>query len=371
VRGFRVRTKSSAVVGSRAVHGRTRRLAATLTVTAVAAVVVAVLPATGARSSSRADELRRADAALATRSRAAVLELYALRAAVARAQAELATARGQAAAAVAERDAVGAQVRIARRSASAAHAGLARRLRALYEQGGTDPLAIILASDSIEDAMATIDGLEFAAQQDRTLVRRTELAKAQLVRLEQRLAERATALARAERQARERAGALAARESEREAYVAALARERRLKAAAISALDRAAAAAQARSARIVATAAAPGGGVSLPEADPVADVDGEAGVSPVPAVAGRTIVVAATAYAIHGRTSTGLPTGWGVAAVDPGVIPLGTRFFVPGYGEAVAADVGPAVRGNEIDLWFPSLAQARAWGRRTVSIVIH
>ena len=52
------------------------------------------------------------------------------------------------------------------------------------------------------------------------------------------------------------------------------------------------------------------------------------------------------------------------------MIPLGTRFFVPGYGEAVAADVGSSVRGNKIDLWFPSHAQARAWGRRTVAIVI-
>ena len=59
-----------------------------------------------------------------------------------------------------------------------------------------------------------------------------------------------------------------------------------------------------------------------------------------------------------------------MAAVDPAVIPLGTRFFVPGYGEAVAADVGASVRGNEIDVWFPTRAQALAWGRRTVAIVI-
>jgi 3D (Asp-Asp-Asp) domain-containing protein len=82
------------------------------------------------------------------------------------------------------------------------------------------------------------------------------------------------------------------------------------------------------------------------------------------------LAVSATGYAIRGRTATGLPTGWGVAAVDPSVIPLGTRFYVPGYGEAVAADVGSAVQGNEIDLWFPSHAKARSWGRRTVTIVL-
>ena len=41
-----------------------------------------------------------------------------------------------------------------------------------------------------------------------------------------------------------------------------------------------------------------------------------------------------------------------------------------GEGEAVAADTGGAVRGASIDLWFPSVAQANAWGRRTVTIVL-
>ena len=56
------------------------------------------------------------------------------------------------------------------------------------------------------------------------------------------------------------------------------------------------------------------------------------------------------------------PSGSGVIAVDPGVIPLGTRVFVPGYGPAVAADVGSAIRGNIIDLWMPSTAQALRLG---------
>ena len=90
-----------------------------------------------------------------------------------------------------------------------------------------------------------------------------------------------------------------------------------------------------------------------------------------PTQAGETLTVSSTGYSLPGRTSTGLPVGWGVIAVDPSVIPLGTRVTVPGYGEAVAADTGSAVRGATIDLWFPSLAQARAWGRRTVTITLH
>ena len=50
------------------------------------------------------------------------------------------------------------------------------------------------------------------------------------------------------------------------------------------------------------------------------------------------------------------------------MIPLGTHMVIPGYGEAVAADTGPAIVGSTIDLWFPTAAQANAWGRRTVTI---
>ena len=53
------------------------------------------------------------------------------------------------------------------------------------------------------------------------------------------------------------------------------------------------------------------------------------------------------------------------------MIPLGTRMTIPGYGEGVAADTGSAVSGYTIDLWFPTLADALAWGRRTVTITLH
>ena len=53
------------------------------------------------------------------------------------------------------------------------------------------------------------------------------------------------------------------------------------------------------------------------------------------------------------------------------MIPLGTRLTIPGYGTGIAADTGGAVQGNMIDIWFPTPAQALAWGRRTVTITIH
>ena len=44
---------------------------------------------------------------------------------------------------------------------------------------------------------------------------------------------------------------------------------------------------------------------------------------------------------------------------------------IPGYGEGVAADTGSGVQGATIDLWFPTTAQALAWGRRVVTITLH
>jgi 3D (Asp-Asp-Asp) domain-containing protein len=81
--------------------------------------------------------------------------------------------------------------------------------------------------------------------------------------------------------------------------------------------------------------------------------------------------VDAVAYYLPGRTALGIPVRKGVVAVDPRLIPLGTRLHVPGYGRGIAADVGTAVKGRIIDLWFPSTKAARSWGRRTVHITVY
>lgn len=70
------------------------------------------------------------------------------------------------------------------------------------------------------------------------------------------------------------------------------------------------------------------------------------------------------------RTATGMKAGRGVVAVDPRVIPLGTRLYIEGYGEALAADTGGAIKGNHIDLCFDTLAEARVFGRRRVAVRI-
>ncbi len=92
----------------------------------------------------------------------------------------------------------------------------------------------------------------------------------------------------------------------------------------------------------------------------------------VPAAAapepGSTLRVKATAYAGHQPTATGVKTRHGICAVDPDVIPLGTRFRVPGYGTCLAADVGGAVQGAFIDVWVRTERAAYRWGVRYVTI---
>lgn len=94
---------------------------------------------------------------------------------------------------------------------------------------------------------------------------------------------------------------------------------------------------------------------------------------------GEEYFVTSTAYTADcngcsGYTATGINLRQNpnikVIAVDPRVIPLGTKVYVEGYGYAVAADTGSAVKGYKIDVFFPSKSDAYRWGRRTIKIKI-
>lgn len=76
-------------------------------------------------------------------------------------------------------------------------------------------------------------------------------------------------------------------------------------------------------------------------------------------------------YPYYGQPSfIGLPLARGIVAVDPNVIPMGTRLYVEGYGEAIAADQGGAIKGNRIDLFFESHQDALDYGIKTVKVTI-
>lgn len=93
----------------------------------------------------------------------------------------------------------------------------------------------------------------------------------------------------------------------------------------------------------------------------------------------HTLTMEATAYTAYctgcsGVTANGTDLranpGLKVIAVDPRVIPLGTKVWVEGYGEAIAADTGGAIKGNKIDVYVPTNDQAYAWGRKSVTVKI-
>ena len=70
-----------------------------------------------------------------------------------------------------------------------------------------------------------------------------------------------------------------------------------------------------------------------------------------------------------GKTASGLYAGYGVVAVDPKVIPLGSKLYVEGYGYAIAGDRGRSIRGNRIDLGFSTVREAMSFGCK--SVIVH
>ena len=120
--------------------------------------------------------------------------------------------------------------------------------------------------------------------------------------------------------------------------------------------------------------------VTKSESEPIeATTSQRVETSAPPSDAERTMTVEATAYTAYcngcsGTTANGTDLRANphlkVIAVDPRVIPLGTKVWVEGYGEAVAADTGGAIKGNKIDVFIPNKSGAYEWGRRTVTIKI-
>ncbi|WJE15875.1 ubiquitin-like domain-containing protein [Halobacillus sp. ACCC02827] len=93
----------------------------------------------------------------------------------------------------------------------------------------------------------------------------------------------------------------------------------------------------------------------------------------------KTLQMHATAYTANcagcsGVTATGIDLKENpdrkVVAVDPDVIPLGSRVWVEGYGTAIAGDTGGAIDGKRIDLFVPSKSQAHSYGRKQVTVKI-
>jgi len=101
--------------------------------------------------------------------------------------------------------------------------------------------------------------------------------------------------------------------------------------------------------------------------------------TPPPASDGKEMLVTATAYTAYctgcsGTTAYGIDLrsnpNQKVIAVDPKLIPLGTKVWVEGYGEAIAGDIGGAIKGNKIDVFIPSYNNAMEWGVKKVKLKV-
>jgi peptidoglycan DL-endopeptidase CwlO len=338
-----------------------RRRTLPLAVIALAAILVA--PAvSGADPSHSVSSLRARNAAIEAKSRAAVLSLYSLDSQLARANARVSTLHGQARSLRSQREALEAQMKVARRSTRVGEQRLAARVRQLYEQGTVEPLEVVFGAKSLDQAMSNLDSLKRISSESELVLNQLKSARVSLAATSRALAAREAALAEVTRHAEAAATALSSTRTQRASYISSLANERRLTEQQISTLVAQAHAAQLKS---LALARARTQSVSFAATN---NAPRDLGTPPA---SGNALTVSATAYSLPGHTSSGLPVGWGVAAVDPSVIPMGTHFYVPGYGEAIAADTGSAIIGDRIDLWFPTLGQAQAWGRQTVTIVLH
>ena len=332
------------------------RFAAVFTGLLLLASVPVALAADATDVPSQAAGLQARSGSLEERAAAATLELYSLEAQLDRARTELADIEARRATLAGKRASARTQLAVARQALLASQSELSDLARALYQQSGSDPLAVVLGAKSLDEVLAGLDGISRATGQNNRIVEQARTARTRLTGLAARLAERDAELDGLAAAAEARAASLAATAAQRRGLVGELRRQQGLNTARIAAIQ-----AQAHTAATRTTA--------LAVASPLAPVEMAA---PIGTPSGeRTLTVGSTGYTIRGRTSTGIPTGPGVVAVDPSVIPLGTRLTIPGYGVGIAADTGGGVQGNAIDVWFPTKAQALQWGRRVVTVTIH
>jgi peptidoglycan DL-endopeptidase CwlO len=325
-------------------------------------VVLSLLASGGARAddpASQADALRAHNTSLAAKSHEVLLRLYSLRTRLAQSQRRVTALREESSRLEREEASARLQLAVARDNMASAHSQLGQRLRQLYIEGDVDPLAVLLGAESLDDALSALDGLNRLAEQDQAIVEQLAKARSNLRLALARLAERHAELRAALEQAKDARAYLLRVQAQQSSYLASLRRQQDLNRTQIAKLSAQAAESEQQTENL-----GSGGGTG-------GEAGGGASPPPAPPPSGSKVTVASTGYCLRGTTATGIPVGWGVIAVDPAFIPLGTRMFVPGYGEGVAADTGSAVRGAMIDVWFPKCTQAERWGLRTVTITLH
>jgi 3D (Asp-Asp-Asp) domain-containing protein len=312
-------------------------------------VVALALPAAHARP---------ALAATGPRERAALVRLFATDAALSRAQLREQAAQERLALVRADLRRVRERLAVARTSERNAQRALAQRLNEIYRARPLDALAVVLEARSWSDVSAGLDLLDRLSRSDSKLVR---AARRWHTTLQGRLRALDAAQASARSEQSVWRAQVAALQQADQAHRSLLARLRRERVRAVPALASAAHRDVQRARRVVRPQPHGGGSTASPP-PPLPPAP-----KPHTLAAGSTLAVSATAYSLPGHTASGLPVGPGICATDPRVIPLGTRFDVPGYGPCVAADTGSSVIGATIDIWMPN-ERASVYGTHTTTI---
>jgi 3D (Asp-Asp-Asp) domain-containing protein/peptidoglycan hydrolase CwlO-like protein len=386
-------------------------------------LLVAGSPATGPAQSPGVASLRERGAELARQSQDIVLELYALGSRLEQARVDLARLDAHVAVLSRRQASARREYRAALETMANAQMQLGEQLRLLYEQDDPDPIAVILGASSLQQAIDGLDNIKRIAHATESVLDQARTARGRVRKERRQLAaqvastnaaragvaagaadlkrarsERSAYLAQVRqeqalnnaqianleaqaRQAQERAQQVAARAQERAHQVAAQAQGRAQQVAAQAQQKQDEQTPSASSSSVAASApavpdqttfetpstAAPGGPPPAP-VESVSQSSSTATATQAPGPrSGGSMTVTATGYCLKGSTATGLPVGPGIVAVDPSVIPLGTRMTIPGYGEGVAADTGGGVSGARIDVWMASCQDAASFSR-TVTI---
>jgi len=337
------------------------------------------------------------------------VQLYALESRLQQARGDLAQIDTRAASLERQQESARRRHRAAQRTMAVAQFRLGRQLRILYEQEGPDPIAILLGATSLDEAIEGLESISRTARATEGVIEQARSARRLITQTQRELAVQVRPTQAIRATVAATATDLEQTRTERTAYLGQLRQEQQLTARQIASLEQQAQEAQQRAQLVTHQAVAAQPSVQQPSAQqpsaqqpstqaaPPAEtsatptetfaIDTTAGLSEPPpppvesatqgepsastttraARPGGTMSVYATGYCLKGTTATGLPVGPGIVAVDPTVIPLGTRMTIPGYGEGVAADTGGGVSGARIDVWIASCAEARKF-TRTVTI---
>lgn len=90
-------------------------------------------------------------------------------------------------------------------------------------------------------------------------------------------------------------------------------------------------------------------------------------------IGGTPVPYTATAYALRGQTASGHRVARGIVAADTRILPLGTKIEIkagPYSGKYVVRDTGSRIKGRKLDIWMPSIREAKAFGRRKVHVIV-